>query len=165
MSAHGHTRSHRCFQTPSLSLFSSSEVALLIWCFHMIHHSDHYHQADHHSCIWDAAFHQYGLLTSTPLEINLCILINHTLLMQHPSLMRCGQDRDRCKRCLVDLVTIHVALQHLSAHTPTLKHKTCTDNILKQLELVMSFFTHEWFHTVHRQSSDLPRVTWVQPET
>ncbi len=72
------------------------KAALLIWCFHVIHHSDHYHPADHHSCIWDTAFHQYGFLTSAPLEINLCILINHTLLMQHPSLMRCGQDRDWC---------------------------------------------------------------------
>ena len=74
-----------------LSCCPGSQKPLLIRCFHMIDHSDYcHHQGNHHSCIWDLAFHQYGLLTSAPLEINLRILINHTLLMQHPSLMRCG---------------------------------------------------------------------------
>lgn len=118
-----------CFETQSLSFFP----VLLIWCFHAIHHSDHYHHTNHHSCIWDAAFHQYGLLTSAPLEINLCILINHTLLMQHPSLMRCGKDRDWCGSMLscwfnIHTYTISSPLQHWSMYTPNYQSTKNTES-------------------------------------
>lgn len=83
-----------------VSPWESKKDTLLIWCFHLIHQRDHHHDANHHSCIWDPAFHQHGLLTRAPLEINLCILINHTLLMQHPSLMRCRQDGNWCSKML-----------------------------------------------------------------
>lgn len=80
---------------------------------HVIHHSDHYQRADHHSCIWDAAFHQYGLLTSAPLEINLCFLINHTCWCNIHHWW--GVDKiafGAVKRCLVDLVTMHRLFHH-----------------------------------------------------
>lgn len=120
------TQADRCFETQSLSSFffslsliRSQKVAPLIWCFHVIHHSDHYQHADHHSCIWDTAFHQHGLLTSAPLEINLCILINHTCWCNIHHWW--GVDKiaiGAVKCCLVDLVTIHI-----------LFHRHCTTEV------------------------------------
>lgn len=100
----------------------AKQAALLIQSVHMIHQSDYFHRADHHLRVWESAFHEQGLLTSAPLEINLCVLINHTLLMQHPSLMRCGE----VQRCLVDLGTKRVAFhQHCSFEVWV--HKLQTD--------------------------------------
>lgn len=134
----------------------SQNVALLILCLHVIHHSDHYHHADHHSCIWDTAFHQYGLLTSAPLEINLCILINHTCWCNIHHWW--GVDEiaiGSVKRCLVDLVTIHALFHHycsaeVCVHTPAYikagkQHEQFEK--VKELEPVTFFWTQKKTHS------------------
>lgn len=137
------TDRHAHTQTDALKLkvclfFSvrSQKVALLICRFHVIHQSDHYHHADHYSCIWDTEFHQHGLLTSAPLEINLCNLINHTCWCNIHHWW--GVDKiaiGAVKCCLVDLVTMHTLFHHhcrlkyTCTRRPTSKQKTHANNL------------------------------------